>query len=154
MLNQLVVFTLEAQRYALPLASVQRVVRMVEVTRLPKAPDLVLGVIDLQGSIIPVMSIRKRLGLEEPETTLSDQLIVADTATRSLALVVNSVSGVVERMVEEVNEAEKIVPGAQYVEGIIKFDDGILFIHNLDRFLSKKEEQQLDDLLAQAAGKE
>jgi purine-binding chemotaxis protein CheW len=154
MLNQLVVFTLDAQRYALPLASVQRVVRMVEVTRLPKAPDMVLGVIDLQGNIIPVMSIRKRFGLAEPETTLSDQLIVADTATRSIALVVNSVTEVVERKVEEVNEAENIVPGAQYVEGIIKFDDGILFIHNIDRFLSKKEEQQLDDLLVQAAGKE
>jgi purine-binding chemotaxis protein CheW len=127
---------------------------MVEVTLLPKAPEMVLGVINLEGSIIPVMSMRKRFSLSEPETSLSDQLIVADTATRSLALVVNSVTGVVERTAEEVTEVQKILPGVEYVEGITKLEDGLLFIHNLARFLSKKEEQQLDGLLARAAGQE
>ena len=153
MSNQLVVFTLDAQHYALPLARVQRVVRMVEVTPLPQAPEIVLGVIDLQGTILPVMSMRKRFGLSEPETSLSDQLIVADTATRSVALVVTSVAGVVERTAEEVTKTEMIVPGAPYVEGMTRLEDGILFIHDLDRLLSKKEEQQLEGVLGQAAGK-
>ena len=154
MVNQLVAFILGEQQYALPLTSVQRVVRMVEVTPLPKAPAVVLGVIDLQGNIIPVMSMRKRFGMAEPETSLSDQLIVAQAGARSVALVVNSVTGVVERTAEEVTDAEKIVPGSQYVEGITRLESGILFIHDLDRFLSKKEEQQLDGLLARAAGTE
>src|SRR6266852_4862003 len=128
MLHQLVAFTLGEQRYALPLTTVQRVVRMVEVTPLPKAPEIVLGVIDLQGDIIPIMSMRKRFGLPEPETSLTDQLIVADTATRSVALVVNSVIGVVEQTAAKVIETEKIVPGAQFVEGITRLEDGILFI--------------------------
>ena len=152
MSNQLVVFTLDAQHYALPLASVQQVVRMVEIIPLPKAPEIVLGVIDLQGNIIPAMSMRKRFGLSEPEASLSDQLIVADTATRIVALVVNSVTGVVERAAEEITDVGKIVPGAQYIEGMTRLDDGILFIHNLDRFLSKKEERELEGLLGQAAG--
>jgi purine-binding chemotaxis protein CheW len=151
MLNQLVAFVLGEQQYALPLRAVQRVVRIVEVTSLPKAPEIVLGVIDFQGNIIPVMNMRKRFGLPESETSLSDQLIVAETARRSVALVVNSVIGVLDRKAEEVTEAEKIVPGAQYVEGMTRLEDGILFIHDLDRFLSKKEEQQLDCLLAQGA---
>jgi purine-binding chemotaxis protein CheW len=154
MSNQLVVFTLDERLYALPLARVKRVVRMVEVTPLPKAPGIVLGVINLQGNIIPVMSMRTRFGLLEPEASLSDQIIVADTATRAVGLLVNSVTGVIERTLEEVTETEKIVPGAQYVEGITRTDDGILFIHNVDRFLSVKEEQQLDGLLAVAEGGE
>jgi purine-binding chemotaxis protein CheW len=154
MRSQLVVFTLDAQLYALPLASVQRVVRMVEVTPLPNAPEIVLGVIDVHGSIVPVMSMRRRFGRPEPEASVSGQLIVADTETRCVALVVTSVSGVIERTVEEVTEAEKIVPGAQYVEGISKLEDGIVFIHNVDRFLSKEEDQQLDGLLARSAGRE
>ncbi|MGH9529682.1 MAG: chemotaxis protein CheW [Terriglobales bacterium] len=154
MLNQLVVFSLDTQLYALPLASVERVVRMVEVTPLPKAPDIVLGVIDVQGNIIPVMSMRKRFGLPEPETSLSSLLMVTYTDTRSVALVVNSVTGVIERMAEEITATETIVQGAQYVEGITKLEDGILFIHNVDRFLSRKEDQQLSWLLAQAAGRE
>jgi purine-binding chemotaxis protein CheW len=154
MLNQLVAFILGEQQYALPLTTVQRVVRMVEVTPLPEAPEVVLGVIDFQGNIIPVMSMRKRFGLPEFETSLSDQLIVADTATRRVALVVNSVTGVLERTTEEVTDAEKIVPGGQYVEGITRLGDGILFIHNLEHFLSKKEGEQLAGLLVQAAGRE
>ena len=152
--NQLVIFTLDAQLYALPLASVHRVLHMVEVTPLPNAPEVVLGVIDLHGNIIPVMSMRKRFGRQEPEASLSGQLIVAETDTRRVALVVSSVTGVIERTVQEVTEAEKIVPGAPYLEGFFKLDDGIVFIHNVDRFLSKKEDQQLDNLLARAAGRQ
>jgi purine-binding chemotaxis protein CheW len=70
---------------------------MVEVTPLPMAPEVVLGVIDAQGNIIAVVSMRKRFGIAEPETRLSDQLIVADAGTRSVARVVNSVTGIVER---------------------------------------------------------
>ena len=154
MLTQLVAFTLGEQQYALPLTTVQRVVRMVEVIPLPKAPEIVLGVIDFQGSIIPVMNMRKRFGLSEPETKLSDHLIVAGTTRRSVALVVNSVTGVLERAAEAVTETEKIIPGTQYVEGITRLEGGILFIHNLEHFLSGKEDEQLAGLLAQAAGRE
>jgi purine-binding chemotaxis protein CheW len=153
MLNQLVAFILGEQQYALPLATVQRVVRMVEVTALPKAPEIVLGVIDLGGKIIPVMSMRKRFGSPEPETSLSDQLIVADTATRTVALVVNSVTGVVERRAEEITNTESIMPGVQYVAGMISLEEGVLFIHDLDRFLAKKEERELEALMGQAAGR-
>lgn len=151
--QQLVAFILGEQQYALPLATVRRVVRMVEVTPLPKAPKVVLGVIDLQGTIVPVMSMRRRFGMAEPETNLDDQLIVAETGARNVALVVNSVTGVVERRTEEVTKAEELVPGAQYVEGMTRSEGGILFIHDLDRFLSKKEALQLDGALAQAVGR-
>lgn len=151
--DQLVVFTLDAQRFALSLASVQRVLRTVEITPLPKAPDTVLGVIDVQGNIVPVMSMRKRFGRPEPDTSLNGQFILADTPTRTVALVVNSVTGVVEQAAEEVTPAKKIVPGAQYIEGITQLEDGILFIHNVDSFLSDKEDQQLGSLLTKAAKK-
>jgi purine-binding chemotaxis protein CheW len=152
MSNQLVVFTLDAQHYALPLERVQRVVRIVEVTPLPEAQEIVLGVIDLVGNIVPVISMRKRFGLPEPEALLTDQLLVADLGTRSVALMVNSVKGVIECISEERTAAQEIVPGMQHVESMTRLPDGILFIHNLDRLLSKKEEQHLDDVLAQSAG--
>ena len=154
MLNQLVAFILDDQQYALALTAVRRVVQMVEITPLPKAPEVVLGVIDFHGTIIPVMNMRKRFGKTAAEPGLSDQLIVAYAGRRSVALVVNSVTGVVERAPADVTEAEKIVPGVQYVDGMTRLDDGILFIHDLDRFLSKKEEGQLDALMAEAAGAE
>jgi purine-binding chemotaxis protein CheW len=154
MLNQLVAFTLNGQAYALSLARVRQVVRMVEVTPLPQAPDIVLGVVSLHGTVVPVFSLRRRLGLAEGEANLSDHIIVADTAGRSVALVVDAVHGVVERSTEEITVVDSIVPGADYVEGIAKLENGMLFIHNLDRFLSPPEQIQLHDALAKARGAE
>jgi purine-binding chemotaxis protein CheW len=151
-LNQLVAFTLNMQAYALRLASVRQVLRMVEVTPLPKAPEIVLGVISLHGTVVPVLSMRRRVGLIESETALSDQLIVADTAWRTVALVVDSVIGVVERSTEEITEVSRIVPGAEHIEGIAKLEAGMLFIHDLDLFLSQEEENQLHGLVAGRQG--
>ena len=127
---------------------------MVEITPLPKAPAIVLGVVSLHGLVVPVLSIRRRLGLTEREANLGDQLIVANISRRVVALVVDAVIGVVERSTEEITEAEKIVPGAQYVEGLADLDKDILFIHNLDLFLSQPEESQLRDALAKGQGAE
>jgi purine-binding chemotaxis protein CheW len=131
-LNQLVAFTLNRQPYALHVAGVWEVLRMVEVTPLPKAPDIVLGVVSLRGAVVPVLSIRRRLGLTEREASVSDHLIVANGACRIVALVVDAGIGVAERSTEEINEAGTIVPGAQYVEGIASRDNDILkYFHSL-----------------------
>ena len=94
--NQLVVFTLDDQKYALYLPVVVRVVSAVEVTPLPKAPDIVLGVINIQGKVIPVANIRKRFGLPERQIELSDQFIIANTSKSTVVLVAYTVSGVIE----------------------------------------------------------
>lgn len=60
LLEALVVFRLDERRYALPLSVVERVIRAVEVTPLPKAPPIVLGAIDVQGRVVPVLNVRRR----------------------------------------------------------------------------------------------
>ena len=62
---QLIVFTLNEQRYALYLSVVERIVRIVRITPLPKAPEIVSGVINVAGRIIPVLDTRKRFRLPE-----------------------------------------------------------------------------------------
>ena len=146
-LNQHVVFTLDEQRYALHLPAVERIVRVVEVTPLPKAPEIVLGVVNVQGQITPVINIRKRFRLPEREMNLSDQLIIAHTSRRTVALVADAVSGVIERSEQEVIAAEKVLPGIEYVEGVVKLEDGMILIHDLNKFLSLEEEQALDNAM-------
>jgi purine-binding chemotaxis protein CheW len=144
---QLVVFTMNEQRYALQLAAVERVVRMVEVTPLPKAPQIVLGVINAQGRIIPVVDIRRRFRLPERDIRLSDHLLIARTARRTVALALDAVTGIVERSAQAVITAEEILPGLEYVEGVMKLGDGLILIHDLDTLLSLEEEQTLDAAL-------
>lgn len=151
-MKRLVTFDLDRQAYALRLGNVRRVLPIVEVALLPRAPEIVLGVFDLEGSIVPVLSMRRRFGWPESETRLTDQLLIADTAKRTVALLVSSVTGVIEKSDAEIARAREIVPGAQYVEGIAKLQDALLFIHDLDRFLSPSEAAKIDDLLAPTGG--
>jgi purine-binding chemotaxis protein CheW len=141
--DRLVVFTLEEHRYALSLSVVERAVRMVEISPLPQAPAIVLGVINLGGRIVPVLNVRKRFRLPERAPGLADQLLIARTPARSVALAVDAVDGVVQHHPDEVIAPPAIVPGLEYLAGVAKLDDGMLFIHDLDRFLSLEEEQAL-----------
>ena len=148
----LVVFTLDESRFALKLATVERVVRVVEITPLPKAPDIVLGIINVQGGIIPVVNVRERFRFPERETQLNDQIIIARTSKRTVALLADDVTGVIACPVERIVEAEKVVSGMAFVEGIVKIDEGMILIHDLDTFLSLDEENRLDDALRESAG--
>lgn len=143
----LVVFTLDGRRYALQLSAVDRTVRMVEITPLPKSPKIILGVITVNGTIVPVLDIRRRFGIAPKKTKLSDHLLIARTATRTVALVVDAVHDVIERPAGDVVLPETIVPGMEYVEGVVKLDDGMVFIHDLNGFLSLEEERTLEAAL-------
>jgi purine-binding chemotaxis protein CheW len=143
----IVIFTLDDQRYALSLSAVERVHRTVEISPLPKAPEIVLGMVNIQGRIIPVFNVRKRFRLPEREMSLSDQLIVAQTSKRTVALLADAVSGVIEYSEQKVVAADRILPGLEYVEGVAKLEDGLILIHDLETFLSIEEKETLDDAL-------
>jgi purine-binding chemotaxis protein CheW len=145
--NQLVVFSLEEQRYALHLNVVERIVRAVEVTALPKAPEIVLGIINFEGRIIPVLNVRKRLNFYEKEIGINDQLLIAQVKRGMVALQVDTVSDVISHDPNELTSMQRIVSGTHYVEGTVSLPDGIVLIHNLDTFLSIDEERALDEAM-------
>lgn len=142
-MDQLVVFTLDDRRYGLPLSAVERVARMVDVTPLPKAPRIVLGVVNVQGRVIPVVDMRRRFRLPGRNFALTDPLVIARTARRPVALVADAVTGVLEYSAREAAGARDIVPGLEHIEGVVKLPDGLVLIHDLERFLSLEEETAL-----------
>jgi len=145
--DQLLVFALDDQRCALYLPVVDRVVRMVEITPLPKAPDIVLGMVNVQGSVVPVISVRQRFGLPQRDIALTDQLVITRTLRRPVALVVDTVTGVAECTARELAAAEGILPGLEYVQGVAKLKDGLILIYNLEQFLSLEEEESVDQAM-------
>lgn len=144
--GQYTTFRLDEHNYALRLSFVQRVVHAVEVTPLPKAPDTVLGIINVHGQVIPVFNTRKRFGLPEKEIGIRDQLVIANSSKRTVALLVDSAGGVIECSEQEVVSDQSILPAMEYIEGVIKLKDGMVIIHNLDSFLSLEEEKNLDKI--------
>ncbi len=146
---QLVVFALDAQRYALPLASVERIVRAVEVVVLPNAPAVVLGAIDVGGRILPVMNLRRRFGLPERPISPAEHFLIANANRRTVALVIDEAQGVIECPVAEVVRPAQIVPGLNQIQGVVKLADGLVLIQDLERFLSLDEECVLTEALDQ-----
>jgi purine-binding chemotaxis protein CheW len=145
--DRLVAVVLDDQRYAFHLSVVDRVVRAVEITHLPGAPGIVAGVANVQGRIIPVLDIRRRFGLPERKMTVGDQLVIANTSRRRVALIVDAATGVLEISGNTAVGARDVLPDLSYVEGVVKLDDGLILIHDLDRFLSLDEETVLDRAL-------
>lgn len=138
-------FSTDGQRYAIPLLEVDRVLPMVAVSPLQEAPEVVEGVVSLRGEVVPVVDVRRRLGLPARQPGLAARLVLVRTARRALALAVDGVEGVIELDAS----AETPVPGARYVAGIAALPDGLLFIHDLDAYLSLDDERRLDAALAE-----
>ena len=147
--KQIVVVSLDESRYSLYLSVVERVVRAVEITPLPKAPEFVLGVINVHGQIIPVVDIRKRLNLPQHNVTVDDQFILAHTSKRLIVLVVDSVIGIYELAEQEFVTTEQFLPGAEYIHGVAKFEGNLVLIYDLNQFLSLDNEQKLEVALVE-----
>ena len=148
--DTLLVFTLSEQRCALALSDVERIVHVVEINPLPKAPEIVTGLINLQGRAIPVLNIRTLFNLPKVEIALSDQMIIAHTSSRTVAILVDNAVGVVDYGREDSIAAEELFPGIGYLKGVVKLKDGIAYIYDLDKFLSLDEEAMLDRVLRPA----
>ncbi len=142
--EKILVFSLDEPRYALYLTVVERVVRVVEITPLPKAPEIVLGVINFHGEIVTVIDMRRRFNLPTRKIELEDQLIIARTSKRLGALVVDSVIGIRELNHNQVVNAEQAFPFTDYLSGAAKIEGNLILINDLDKFLSLNEEKMLE----------
>ncbi|MDE2258963.1 MAG: chemotaxis protein CheW [Betaproteobacteria bacterium] len=143
-LIRFVLLTVDGLTYALPLEVVDRIIRMVEIVPLPGAPSVVEGVVNIQGEIVPIVSIRKRFGLANRPLEVSDSLVVAHTRTRRLAIIAESVLGVVERLADAIVSTSSIFHGVQHLDGVLRTSDGLVLIQDLGKFFSSEEEQSLD----------
>ncbi|MEI6455717.1 MAG: chemotaxis protein CheW [bacterium] len=141
--TQVIVFLIDNQSYAIPLHNVDRIIRAVEITPLPKAPETVSGVIDYHGTLIPVLSMRKRLNLAPREITANDRFILAKTGRRTVILIADEVAGLTEIPGDRIVPAKNIVKEPA-IEGIIRGEDGIIYIYDLNTFFILGEEEMLD----------
>lgn len=142
-LLHLVAFRIDNHLYGLPLAAVERVLPMAELSPLPVGPSIVLGILNLHGRILPVLDIRRRFSLPDRGYDPSAHLLVSRTATRTVVLPADEVVGVLAVDPAAVVQRALIDPGIGHVAGIAQTSAGLLFIHDLDAFLSLEEEEQL-----------
>lgn len=150
---EMLVFEIAAARYAIPLDTVREVVRAVAITRLPKAPAVVAGVINVRGTAVPVYDVRARFGAPARELDPGERFVIVRAGSRTAALWVDHVHWIREVGPADVQDVAELVGGAEYVTGVARLADGLLLIHDLDGFLTASEAGELERVMgAPSAG--
>lgn len=146
-ISKLVVFELSGQRFALDIASVEQIVRIVEINSLPEMPEYISGVINFHGEIIPVVDMHFLFNRNHKEIELSDQLIIVNSSLLKCALWVDRAREVIDVNESETQSAKEIMDGVPYMKGILKDKEGIIFISDVDKFINPTELQLIDGVL-------
>lgn len=144
-------FEVAGQRYGLDAADVREVLRAVTPTPLPRAPSVIEGIINLRGTIVPVLDIRRRFQLPLRPVEHTDHLIVAWAGERLVALRADRAVELVPIGPADVDQAEAVLPGVNYVAQVVRFPEGLVLIHDLRTFLSAAESAALAAALPEAS---
>ena len=138
--QSLVLFRIEGQRHALPLSAVERVIRAVAVTPAPEEPAFVLGLMNMAGRVLPVVSLRACLGLPNRPIRPEDQFVIARTSRLTMGLVVDEVLGLNTGDVAHTVAVKDTLPGgACHVHGLVKIDGDIVLICDLETLIRQDD---------------
>lgn len=142
---QLVTFSIGGEEFGVEILKVQEIVRSMEMTRVPSAPDFVEGVVNLRGRVIPIIDMRKRFGLERKDHDSRTRIIVIDMNGVVTGFVVDSVSEVLRLPRNTIEPPPPVVAGIEsdYISGVGKLEDRLLILLDMDSLLSSKEQRLL-----------
>ena len=139
-LHQLVVFNLGVEEFGVNIMQVQEIIRMPDITRIPRSPEYVKGVINLRGKIIVVMDLDNSFGMNETEMTEESRIVVVDINGTIIGLVVDSVSEVIRLKGSNIEHTPEIITqkiNADYLKGVGKMDDRLLILLNLENIITE-----------------
>jgi purine-binding chemotaxis protein CheW len=139
-LLQLVSFHIGGEEFGLDILRVQEIIRVQQLTRVPNSPDFVDGVINLRGKVIPVIALRRRLGLEDIPYDKQTRIVVVEVRGTVLGFIVDSVSEVLRVPSETVEPPPRLGKvDREYVSGVGKLDNRLLILLDVDRLINGDE---------------
>jgi len=146
---KVIVFALADEHYGIEVEKVRTIERMMPITRVPKTPAFIKGVINLRGVVIPVLDLRGRFGLEGTEPTDNSRIIIVAANELEVGFIVDSANDVIDIDSDTIDSPPEVVGGikAKYLRGVAKLSDSrLLIMLNLAEVLSRDEIIQLEHL--------
>lgn len=143
--EQLLTFTLADEIFALDISKVREVLEFTDVTKVPQTPEMMVGVINLRGSVVPVIDFRLRFGLEEAEKTVNTCIIIVEIQIEDegtmIGALVDSVHEVMDLNVDQVERPPKIGSGMKtdYIKGMGKKGDEFIIILDIEKIFTEDE---------------
>ena len=143
--EQLVVFELAGELYGVNISTVKTIVRMQEITNIPRTPDFVEGVINLRGSIIPVIDLRKRFALPIGENTKASRIVVVLAVDQTIGMVVDAVAETLKLHADAIEPPSPVVASidSEFLRGVGKDGDRLVVLLDLDKILDARQFETL-----------
>jgi purine-binding chemotaxis protein CheW len=136
--EHLATFFLAGEEYGVDVRLVQEIIRLSEITQVPRAPQFVKGVINLRGRIVPVIDLKRKLALGEVEATRQSRIVVVKVRERLMGLLVDGASQVLKVPVSLIEAApEEVVElDASYIRGVAKLEARLIILVDLHKVLA------------------
>jgi purine-binding chemotaxis protein CheW len=149
---QLVSFRLAQEEYGIEITKVQEIILMGEITRVPQTPDYIKGLINLRSTVIPIVDLRLRFGLSQEDATDETRIMVVNVAGKTIGIIVDAVSEVLRIAQEQISPPPPTVAGLgrEYLTGLVKLENRLLILLDIDKILGHDETAAMDALTAGA----
>src|SRR6202162_1469042 len=140
-------FRIGNETYGIRLGAGREIVRVPEITAVPSAPDLIEGVINLRGKIIPVMDLRKRFGQTEIQPDKKNRILVVELDNKLIGLIVNAASEVLKIPPSEIEAPGSVFAEGEssYVTGVGKLKGRLIILLDIARLLRQPEFKKLEE---------
>jgi len=143
---QMVGFKLNKEFYGIDIIQVQEIIRMHEITMVPRTPEFVKGVVNLRGKVVPIISLRERFGIKEIEPTKETRIIIVRIEVGVIGFIVDAVAEVIripERLIEPPPATATSIE-TEYIKGVGKLEDNLIIILDLNKVLTKEKKEFLN----------
>ena len=140
--TQVVAFKLRDEEYGVSILNVQEIKDLTDITRVPYAPDYIKGVINLRGSVLPVIDLKRRIGLADMPYTSSTRIVIMKIEEISIGMIVDAVTEVLTIGEDHIEPAKTISNSEinKYISGIGNINDRLVIMLNLDEIVDLPED--------------
>ncbi|MDO8273155.1 MAG: chemotaxis protein CheW [Gammaproteobacteria bacterium] len=142
---QWVTFHLDNETYGVNVMAVKEVLRHTQIAPVPGAPDYVLGIINIRGTVISVINTRRRFGLQDQEPTDNTRIVIIEVGKHVVGIMVDSVAEVVYLRQSEIETSPSVGKddGARFIQGVCNKNDELLILVEFEKLLSQDELEEL-----------
>ena len=150
--TQYLTFKLDEETFALDVAKVREILDFTDITKVPRTPDFMRGVINLRGSVVPVVDMRLKFGMSKTEKTVNTCIVVTEVTsegeTTVLGALADSVQEVIDLEPDQIEPAPRIGTklNTDFIRGMGKHNDGFIMILDIDRVFSAEEITLVQDI--------
>ena len=142
--DQVVAFKLRNEEYGFSILNVQEIKGLTDITRVPFAPEFIKGVINLRGSVLPVIDLKKRLGLEDTPYTANTRIVIVQYDEVAVAMLVDAVTEVRTINADDIDTSRTVTgndSNSKFISGIGKVDDRLIIQLNLSEIIGLNGEE-------------